>query len=152
MCQRQMMKMLVSLSQRSQGTKLTITVVRPNTFLAIALTRLSTSPKGGLHSAGVFPVKSVIIWIVHPSSPTTCSFVSVVINLPVHHKVRPNNHHDRSYRQLKLQEEMLWLKKANKGKKRSSTYGWDHVWIARSPPWSKRAFASSGLTAIREPI
>ena len=58
---------------------LQITVSRPNTCLAMARTRLSTSPKGGRQYMGMRPsFKSAMICIDQPSSPTTCSFVRVV--------------------------------------------------------------------------
>jgi hypothetical protein len=50
------------------------TVSNPKTPLAIALTRLSTSPKGGRQYRGILPpLRSDIICIVHPSSLITSS-------------------------------------------------------------------------------
>jgi hypothetical protein len=50
------------------------TVSRPNTPFAIALTRLSTSPKGGRQYRGIRPpLRSEMSCIVHPSSLRTSS-------------------------------------------------------------------------------
>lgn len=56
------------------------TVSRPKTPLAIALTRLSTSPKGGRQYRGIRPpLRSASNCIVHPSSLKTSSFDSDVM-------------------------------------------------------------------------